>query len=176
MRYLRFIFPTLLAALFTIWLYRSTEPVPAAAKPVVIAAPSPPPQINDLVYPEPAPPPATVKQEPIKATVAIPLANDYTVLNFIEAAATDPTPASLLQIAAYLNHESANVRAAARDGLLRLKDPDAAPLLREAALYLNDPNEIRGLIATAKFIENPTPPPMTPAAKASSDFSRKTSD
>jgi hypothetical protein len=177
MRALRIIIPTLIVLALAFWLYRTTEPNPVRTVPIA-------PQVNALPPGRPtlSDPDASARAAPrssagIVSTVAlapspVPLAEAPQALQLIEAAATTRTPASLLQIAPYLEHTSAHVRAAARDGLLRLRDRDAAPLLREAALHLTDPDEIRGLIATAEFIEKPTPRPLSPAATAANEFSR----
>jgi hypothetical protein len=61
-------------------------------------------------------------------------------------------------LAAFLNHESAEVRAAAIDGLVRLGAKEAAEPLRAAAAKTKDPREAVALLDAAAYLELPPMP------------------
>ncbi len=61
-------------------------------------------------------------------------------------------------LAAFLTHDSAEVRAAAIDGLLRLGAKEAAEPLRAAAAKTKDPREAVALLDAAAYLELPPMP------------------
>ena len=61
-------------------------------------------------------------------------------------------------LAAYLTHESAEVRTAAVDGLVRLGAQEAAEPLRAAAAKSKDPHEAVAMLEAAAYLEIPPMP------------------
>jgi hypothetical protein len=61
-------------------------------------------------------------------------------------------------LAAFLDHDSADVRAAAIDGLVRLGAKEAAEPLRAAAAKTKDPREAVALLDAAAYLELPPMP------------------
>ena len=73
----------------------------------------------------------------------------------IGEAAITYSPAGVKAIRPYLQDPDPAIRQAARDGLVQLGEADAVPLLRAAALQLEDPEEIASLREAADLLALP---------------------
>ncbi len=76
----------------------------------------------------------------------------------IESLVAAGDAASLPSLAAYLTHSDPALREAAREGMLQVGLPEAAPLLRAAADKLKDPREAIALLDAADFLSLPALP------------------
>ncbi|MGC4017739.1 MAG: HEAT repeat domain-containing protein [Luteolibacter sp.] len=74
----------------------------------------------------------------------------------IEQAVTTYEPAAVKTIAAFLQDPDAEVRIAARDGLIQLGEQDAIPVLRLAATRMSDPQEAAACRDAADYLEMPS--------------------
>jgi hypothetical protein len=130
----------------------SASSVTTASPPAKLSAPLPsPPPENPSTPPQPAVSPALAAGKS-NSTHAAELAR-------IEELATTYAAEQVQPLARYLQHESPAVRAAAVDGLVRLGDSSAAPLLRAAAKQMDDPDETVAMLNAAKYLELPSLPP-----------------
>lgn len=99
--------------------------------------------------------------EPGKAAVSEvkpgePLASQEVILKKIEDAAVTYDAKALPQIEPYLSHADAEIREAAKNGMINLGDAAAGPLLRKAAKNAPTPQEAVALLEAADYVELPS--------------------
>jgi hypothetical protein len=73
----------------------------------------------------------------------------------IQEAVITYSPAGVRAIRPFLHDPDPAIRRAARDGLVQLGEADAVPFLREAALQVEDPEEIASLREAADLLALP---------------------
>ena len=165
----------ILGTLVVIW--KKSEPAPSSGQAVPLAPPQSPkvaaPTLNATPSADPAPSPlaqaparpsltpskpATTSPGDFAATLGVEDANARELAD-IETLATTYSAEKVAPLARYLSHASPEVRAAAIDGLVRLGEASAAPLLREAAKTTENSDEIIAMLNAAKYLELPSLPP-----------------
>lgn len=77
------------------------------------------------------------------------------VRGIIDAAVVTYAPEGVKAIRPYLGDADPEIRSMAREGMVQLGEPDAIPLLREAALGLKDQSEIASLHEAADLLALP---------------------
>ena len=148
---------------------RPVPPPPAIkSTPTTVANPAVPPLVGPLAPIPSINTQASTAAAPQKFTV---LADPAASLARVEQLTGGFNASDVPELAAYLSHPNAEVRKAARMGLLVLGDPAASPYLHAAANAQPDPAEAAELRETATFLVQPnlagTPAPhLTPAEAA----------
>lgn len=145
-------------------------PVPATDAPDAGSAPASA-RAHTTAPPDKLSSPATETPRPSSAPAPTPVAAPRTreqILARIEAAYTTYKPESLPLIEPYLDHQDAEIRAAAREAVVQLGATEGAELLRRAARKIRDPREAVEFLDAAAFLELPPAPPpsLTLPAKA----------
>jgi len=153
------------AGLAVLWFKRNvgSKDRPPAPAPAALVSPTPPPapQPPDVAAPAPAAPngdnepasPLPPGKDPA-APEGISPSREQT-LEAIQDLAVTYDAASVPALARYLSNRDAEIRAAARDGLIQLGERAAIPYLQEAARQAA-PEEAQALREAAEFLALPT--------------------
>lgn len=137
---------------------------PAALQPAPEPALATPPSPGPVEKVQVAPPPSSPTPKPRPLVVKgiynpPPLEGPHVAeLTRIEDLSVTYDAREVPALAAFLNHDATEVRAAAIDGLIRLGSKEAAEPLRAAAAKVKDPREAIAMLDAADYLELPPMP------------------
>ena len=139
-------------------------PPPAALQPAPEPALATPPSPRPVEKVQVAPPPSSPAPKPRPLLVKgiynpPPLEGPHAAeLTRIQDLSITYDAREVPALAAFLTHDSAEVRAAALDGLIRLGSKEAAEPLRAASAKVKDPREAIAMLDAADYLELPPMP------------------
>jgi hypothetical protein len=139
-------------------------PTPAELQPAPEPALATPPSPRPIEKVQVAPPPSSPAPKPRTLVVKgvynpPPLEGPHAAeLTRIQDLSVTYDAREVPALAAFLTHDSAEVRAAALDGLIRLGSKEAAEPLRAASAKVKDPREAIAMLDAADYLELPPMP------------------